>query len=164
MALDNKVKLPALLSFHEKIYQRWAWRAWHTCTGGDMHGCQASAGCHCSACRGFTMECGYNHYQRLMRQFDIVVDVFLGLEPHFQRVIADITRQMGHGMAEFITKDVSGWRESSRWFSKQHTSVGHPGCALLVVQATQQMSAAFSTSQVMATLHACWHENVCPRT
>jgi hypothetical protein len=30
------------------------------------------------------MDCGYGHYVRLMKEFHIVVDVFLGLEPGFQ--------------------------------------------------------------------------------
>jgi farnesyl-diphosphate farnesyltransferase len=34
------------------------------------------------------------------------VDVFLSLEPGFQEVIADITRRMGEGMAEFIQREV----------------------------------------------------------
>eukprot|EP00775_Hariotina_reticulata_P011371 gene11371-11520_t len=77
MAIPERIKIPALLSFHEKIYEK-----------------------------GFTMECGYGHYVRLMAQFDQVVDVFLSLQPHFQQVIADITRRMGEGMAEFIPKQV----------------------------------------------------------
>lgn len=52
------------------------------------------------------MECGYNHYKRLMAQFGVVVNVFLALPPPHQAVIADITRRMGYGMAEFIEKEV----------------------------------------------------------
>ncbi|KAG2450142.1 hypothetical protein HYH02_000245 [Chlamydomonas schloesseri] len=77
MALDVDFKLPELRRFHERIYDR-----------------------------GFTMECGYNHYKRLMAQFGVVVNVFLALPPPHQAVIADITRRMGHGMAEFIEKEV----------------------------------------------------------
>eukprot|EP00882_Tetradesmus_deserticola_P017709 GHRQ01018980.1.p1 GENE.GHRQ01018980.1~~GHRQ01018980.1.p1 ORF type:complete len:181 (+),score=42.56 GHRQ01018980.1:52-543(+) len=58
------------------------------------------------ASRDFTVQCGYGHYVRLMQQLGSVIDVFLGLEPHFQRVIADITQRMGEGMAEFIQRDV----------------------------------------------------------
>ncbi|GBF87650.1 squalene synthase [Raphidocelis subcapitata] len=76
MAISPEVKIPHLLRFHEYIYQR-----------------------------GFTMDCGYGHYVRLMQRFDTVVDVFLALEPGFQAVIADITRRMGEGMAEFIQQD-----------------------------------------------------------
>lgn len=45
---------------------------------------------------------GYGEYVRLMERFATVVDAFLALAPGFQRVIADITRRMGAGMAEFI--------------------------------------------------------------
>ncbi|KAF6264647.1 farnesyl-diphosphate farnesyltransferase [Scenedesmus sp. NREL 46B-D3] len=77
MALTNDIKIPALLAFHENIYDR-----------------------------DFTVECGYGHYVRLMQQLGTVIDVFLGLEPRFQGVIADITQRMGEGMAEFIQRDV----------------------------------------------------------
>ncbi|KXZ56552.1 hypothetical protein GPECTOR_1g496 [Gonium pectorale] len=77
MALQVDFKVPELKRFHERIYDR-----------------------------GFTMACGYNHYKRLMAQFGTVVSVFLQLEPAHQRVIADITRRMGHGMADFIEKEV----------------------------------------------------------
>lgn len=52
------------------------------------------------------MKCGYGHYVRLMENFGTVVDVFLTLDSSFQDVIADITRRMGAGMAEFISKEV----------------------------------------------------------
>jgi len=41
---------------------------------------------------------------RLMQRFATVVDAFLALDPAFQQVIADITRRMGEGMAEFIAE------------------------------------------------------------
>ena len=65
--------------------------------------------------RGFTMDCGEKHYKRLMKSFGTVVRAFLALEPMFQEVIADITRRMGEGMAEFIQKEVGvqGWK--GRW-------------------------------------------------
>mmetsp|Transcript_38362 Transcript_38362/g.85410 ORF Transcript_38362/g.85410 Transcript_38362/m.85410 type:complete len:165 (+) Transcript_38362:47-541(+) len=83
MAIPNDIKLPALLSFHEKIYER-----------------------------GFTMDCGYDHYKRLMEHFGIVVNVFLGLDEQFQLVIADITKRMGAGMAEFIQREVHAVQSS----------------------------------------------------
>eukprot|EP00967_Tisochrysis_lutea_P001223 scaffold1624_cov16-Tisochrysis_lutea.AAC.1 len=52
------------------------------------------------------MDCGTHHYQRLMNEFGIVVDVFLSLDPASQDVIADITKGMGDGMAKFIEKEV----------------------------------------------------------
>ena len=77
MALDDAIKVPELLAFHKNIYKR-----------------------------NFTVACGYNHYKRLMAQFGTVVEVFLSLDKGFQKIIADITRRMGEGMAEFIQKDV----------------------------------------------------------
>ena len=63
------------------------------------------------------MKCGYGHYVRLMKQFGTVVDVFLGLDPGFQEVIADITARMGQGMADFIQKEVpwEGMRGEGNW-------------------------------------------------
>jgi farnesyl-diphosphate farnesyltransferase len=52
------------------------------------------------------MECGTGHYRDLMEQYPLVTEVFLGLDPHFQRVIADICRRMGNGMADFIPQAV----------------------------------------------------------
>lgn len=77
MALADNAKLPTLRTFHKAIYDR-----------------------------TFNMKCGYGHYVRLMEQFPTVVNVFLGLDPTFQTVIADITKRMGHGMAEFIEREV----------------------------------------------------------
>ncbi len=42
-----------------------------------------------------------------MSEFGIVVDAFLSLDKGFQLVIADITKRMGEGMAEFIEKEAS---------------------------------------------------------
>lgn len=58
------------------------------------------------AYRKFRLECGTGHYKNLMAQFNIVVEVFLGLDEQYQDVIADITRRMGAGMAEFIQREV----------------------------------------------------------
>jgi farnesyl-diphosphate farnesyltransferase len=77
MALSNKVKIPLLRSFHEKCYQR-----------------------------GWSMECGTGHYIDLMKNYPLVIDVFVGLEREYQLVIADITKKMGNGMADFIPKEV----------------------------------------------------------
>lgn len=77
MALADRVKLPALRRFHEKIYDR-----------------------------GYTILCGDGNYRVLMEKLPIVVDAFLALDDKYQEVIADITRRMGEGMAEFIPKEV----------------------------------------------------------
>jgi hypothetical protein len=60
-------------------------------------------------CRKFTMSCGYGHYKNLMAQFNVVVEVFLTLDEQYQDVIADITRRMGAGMADFIQREVRVW-------------------------------------------------------
>lgn len=54
------------------------------------------------------MSCGSGHYKHLMAQFGTVVEVFLSLEESYQEVIADITRRMGEGMADFIQREVGG--------------------------------------------------------
>lgn len=63
--------------------------------------------------RKFKMSCGVGHYKQLMAQFGTVVEVFLSLEESYQEVIADITRRMGEGMADFIQREVgvcpTGW-------------------------------------------------------
>lgn len=52
------------------------------------------------------MHCGTGHYKNLMAQFNTVVEVFLSLDEQYQEVIADITKRMGAGMADFITREV----------------------------------------------------------
>lgn len=39
----------------------------------------------------------------LLVEFNIVIDEFLRLSPKFQEVIADITKKMGNGMADYAT-------------------------------------------------------------
>jgi farnesyl-diphosphate farnesyltransferase len=39
----------------------------------------------------------------LLVHFDVVIDEFLRLKPGFQKVIAEITRLMGNGMADYAT-------------------------------------------------------------
>jgi farnesyl-diphosphate farnesyltransferase len=56
--------------------------------------------------RKFTYPCGTKNYLVLMQEYPRVTDVFLSLRPEYQTVIADITRRMGHGMAEFIEREV----------------------------------------------------------
>ncbi|KAK9815785.1 hypothetical protein WJX72_009464 [[Myrmecia] bisecta] len=78
MAIPQSTKVPLLKVFYEKIYDR-SWK----------------------------MSCGQGSYVRLMEHYPNVTDVFLGLDMSYQKVIADITRRMGAGMAEFIEKDVA---------------------------------------------------------
>ncbi len=53
--------------------------------------------------------CGTGEYQRLMAQYPLVTDAFLGLDQKFQDVIADICKRMGNGMADFIPQEVRWW-------------------------------------------------------
>lgn len=76
MALDTDVKVPLLRCFHEKSYDR-KWK---------MSGCGSGA------------------YIRLMENYPLVTDVFLSLDTEYQRVIADICKKMGAGMADFVEK------------------------------------------------------------
>ncbi|KAJ3215257.1 Farnesyl-diphosphate farnesyltransferase [Dinochytrium kinnereticum] len=74
MTLDLPRKLEVLRSFDKIIYKR-----------------------------GWTFdENGPNEKDRiLLVDFDVVIEEFLSLKESYQKVIADITRRMGHGMAEF---------------------------------------------------------------
>jgi phytoene/squalene synthetase len=62
--------------------------------------------CHAGR-RDFVLpDIGDGHCKELLEQYQNVTEVFLTLDPEYQAVIADITRRMGAGMAEFIHKDV----------------------------------------------------------
>lgn len=52
------------------------------------------------------MTCGSGHYAVLMENYPLVTDVFLSLDYEYQRVIEDICKKMGNGMADFIPKEV----------------------------------------------------------
>jgi farnesyl-diphosphate farnesyltransferase len=77
MAFPVEKKIPLLRSFHERC--------------GD---------------EAFTIACGYGPYVDLMRLYPLVARVFNSLDPSFASVVADITRRMGNGMADFIEKEV----------------------------------------------------------
>lgn len=53
------------------------------------------------------MNCGYGHYIDLMCQYTLVTEVFQSLDYEYQRVIEDICKRMGNGMADFIEKEVT---------------------------------------------------------
>lgn len=57
------------------------------------------------------MSCGYGHYVSLMENYPCVTDVFLSLDYEYQRVIEDICKRMGNGMADFIPKEVKTVKE-----------------------------------------------------
>ncbi|KAJ3350542.1 Farnesyl-diphosphate farnesyltransferase [Entophlyctis luteolus] len=74
MSLDNNVKLPLLRSFDKIMYQKgWTF---------DKNGPQEKD-------------------RILMVEFDVVIAEFLKLKEGYQKVIADIARRMGNGMADF---------------------------------------------------------------
>jgi farnesyl-diphosphate farnesyltransferase len=74
MSLPLERKLEVLRSFHQIIYQK----------GWNFH------------------ESGPNEKDAvLLKEFNVVIDEFLKLNEGYQKVIADITKRMGHGMADF---------------------------------------------------------------
>lgn len=77
MGLEDAVKIPLLRCFHEK-----------------------------SRDRSWSMSCGGGHYVALMENYPLVSDAFLSLDHEYQRVIEDICKRMGNGMADFIPKEV----------------------------------------------------------
>lgn len=77
MAIPDDVKIPLLRCFHEKSHDK-----------------------------NWTMECGAGAYIDLMKQYPLVTKVFQGLDYEYQRVIEDICKRMGNGMADFITMEV----------------------------------------------------------
>ena len=52
------------------------------------------------------MECGQGHYVDLMVNYPRVTALFQSLDSDYKRVIEDICKRMGNGMADFITEDV----------------------------------------------------------
>ncbi|KAI8917048.1 isoprenoid synthase domain-containing protein [Powellomyces hirtus] len=75
MTLDIARKAALLKDFHNKIYQK-GWKF---------------------------MDSGENEKDRLLLQeFDVVIEEFLTLDEKYQKVIADITKRMGAGMALYL--------------------------------------------------------------
>ncbi|CAL8468888.1 g8429 [Coccomyxa elongata] len=107
MAVAVDVKVPLLRVFHEKIYDR-SWK----------------------------MSCGYGPYVDLMQQYPLVTDAFLRIKPMYQKVIADITRRMGEGMAEFIEKEVLTVKEYDLYC---HYVAGLVGIGLSQLFASSQL-------------------------
>jgi farnesyl-diphosphate farnesyltransferase len=53
----------------------------------------------------FTLDCGDKpEYKNLMKNFNKVIKCYKKLHPKYQVIIKDITKQMAHGMSEFIEK------------------------------------------------------------
>jgi len=84
------------------------------------------------------MECGTGHYKHLMAQFNTVVEVFLDLDEQYQDVIADITRRMGEGMADFIQREVCPAAELHVAAQSSSPDGCHTGCGLSSVWVTQR--------------------------
>lgn len=80
MEYDVASKIPLLQCFHEKLYDA----SWSIAGVGDSP-----------------------DYRVLLAHFQRVIRVFASLAPGYQRVIADITRRMGVGMAEYQGKKVT---------------------------------------------------------
>eukprot|EP01117_Protostelium_nocturnum_P017437 TRINITY_DN709_c0_g1_i2.p1 TRINITY_DN709_c0_g1~~TRINITY_DN709_c0_g1_i2.p1 ORF type:complete len:241 (-),score=74.50 TRINITY_DN709_c0_g1_i2:847-1569(-) len=77
-AFDVKRKLPLLRSFHDKIVDpNWNFD-----------------------------ECGYGDEKTLLQHLERMNRSLLALKPGYQRVIKDVTKRMGAGMADFIEKEV----------------------------------------------------------
>ncbi|KAL7413507.1 putative farnesyl-diphosphate farnesyltransferase [Mrakia frigida] len=74
MSLSNDLKLPLLRSFHEKLYQP----GWNFDGNGEKE-----------------------KDRSLLVRFEVVIEEFQNLDPSAQKVIADIARKMGNGMADF---------------------------------------------------------------
>ena len=99
MAIDNAEKVPQLLKFHEDIYDP-----------EYKH-----------------LTCGEKHYKTLMVEYPKVTNVFLRLKKPYKDVIADITRRMGKGMADFIESEVNTLKD---WDVYCHYVAGLVGIGL----------------------------------
>lgn len=80
MTYDNSKKVPLLTNFYKYIEDE----TWSIEGVGDKE-----------------------DYRKLLKHFQKVIRVYKGLEPSYRRVISDITKKMGAGMAEFATKTKS---------------------------------------------------------
>lgn len=85
MTLDNRVKVPMLLNFHNILFED-GWSVKDIGDGPD--------------------------YRILLANFHKVITVFKSLKPQYQAVIKDITMKMGKGMAEFAVKPLGEGVES----------------------------------------------------
>jgi farnesyl-diphosphate farnesyltransferase len=74
MSIPLEKKMPELRNFYKHLYEK----GWKVSGYGD------------------------NKDERdLLERFHFVIDVFLNLKPAYQKVIADVTRRMGEGMAKY---------------------------------------------------------------
>lgn len=77
MTYDVHSKIPLLRTFYQKLYDS----EWRIQGVGDT-----------------------DDYRILLANFQKVIHEFLKLKPEYQEVIADVTKQMGEGMAEYAQK------------------------------------------------------------
>eukprot|EP00823_Brevimastigomonas_motovehiculus_P009038 TRINITY_DN870_c0_g1_i1.p1 TRINITY_DN870_c0_g1~~TRINITY_DN870_c0_g1_i1.p1 ORF type:complete len:457 (-),score=84.33 TRINITY_DN870_c0_g1_i1:1727-3097(-) len=83
-------------------------------------------------------------YKMLMTYFDNVISEFLKLEKRYQDVIANITKQMGEGMADFVGKTPSNVNEYNLYCHYVAGLVGH-GLTRLFVESGLEDSSLAST-------------------
>ncbi|KAK9454883.1 isoprenoid synthase domain-containing protein [Dipodascopsis uninucleata] len=76
MTIPNSVKLPLLRSFHEKLFEK-----------------------------GWTYHESKEKDSIVLEEFDKVTEEFSLLKPIYQEIIADITKRMGNGMADYCADD-----------------------------------------------------------
>eukprot|EP00158_Paraphelidium_tribonemae_P009613 Partr_v1_DN28909_c2_g4_i4_m25942 putative Farnesyl-diphosphate farnesyltransferase len=101
MSIPLDVKVPLLRSFHEKLYEQ----GWQFHENGPQEKDRA-----------------------LLEHFDVVIAEFLALKPDYQRVIADICKRMGNGMADFA--DVKKVDSKQDWDLYCHYVAGLVGIGL----------------------------------
>ncbi|KAK9826814.1 hypothetical protein WJX81_003825 [Elliptochloris bilobata] len=89
--------------------------------------------------RSYKLKCGYGPYLDLMRMYPLVTDLFLRLKAPYQKVITDITRRMGAGMAEFLEKEVETVNDFDMYC---HYVAGMVGIGLSKLFATSGLEAA----------------------
>ncbi|KNC98877.1 farnesyl-diphosphate farnesyltransferase [Spizellomyces punctatus DAOM BR117] len=77
MTIPLERKKEVLQNFHKSIYQR----GWTFTENGESE-----------------------KDRELLVKFDVVVNEFLSLKESYQTVIADITKRMGHGMSDFVSR------------------------------------------------------------
>jgi len=88
--------------------------------------------------RGWTLtDCGENDNElTLMSNFDQIITCYLGLKPIYRNVIKDITKRMGDGMADFLTKTVVTVKD---WDLYCHYVAGLVGIGLSNLFAASQL-------------------------
>lgn len=119
MNIPLDIKIPHLRSFHQQIAQK-----------------------------SEVLQCGVKDYKDLMAKFFHVKNVFERLHPQYQRVIANITQEMGEGMALFTKKQVVSVGDYDKYC---HYVAGIVGIGLSQIFATSKLeSDTFFNMDVLA--------------